>query len=230
MRGRPIFADRAEAGALLAEEVASLGLAEPLVLALPRGGVPVAAAIARRLHAPLDVALVRKLGAPGEPELAIGAVADGAAPEIVLNEKLVAALGIGADYIEAEAARELGRIEARRRSYEGLRPAVGVAGRAAIVVDDGVATGMTMQAALRSVRRLGPGRLIAATPVASPNALSMLRREADVAVCLGAPRRFLSVGAFYRSFAQVSEEEVARLLGEAAARVAQAEFPGQTDT
>ena len=221
MRRTLMFADRAEAGALLAEEVATLGLAEPLVLALPRGGVPVGAAIAMRLDAPLDVVLVRKLGAPGEPELAIGAVADGAAPEIVLNDKLVAALGIGADYIEAEAARGLGLIEARRRSYAGLRPGVDPAGRAAIVVDDGVATGMTMQAALRSVRRLGPGRLIAATPVASRDALAMLRAEADIAVCLSAPRRFLSVGSFYRSFAQVSEEEVFRLLGEAAARVTQ---------
>ena len=159
---------------------------------------------------------MRKLGAPGEPELAIGAVADGAAPEIVLNDQLVAALGVGADYIAAEAARGLSLIEARRRSYAGLRPNIDPAGRAAIVVDDGVATGMTMQAALRSVRRLRPGRLIAATPVASRDAIAMLRGEADAVVCLSAPRRFLSVGSFYRSFKQVSEEEVARLLSEAA--------------
>jgi putative phosphoribosyl transferase len=221
MRRRLIFADRAEAGALLAEEVANLDLVAPLVLALPRGGVPVGAAIARRLRAPLDVVLVRKLGAPGEPELAIGAVADGAAPEIVLNDELVAALGVGTDYIAAEAARELGRIEERRRGYVGLRPDIDPAGRAAIVVDDGVATGMTMQAALRSVRRLGPGRLIAATPVASRDALAMLRGEADAVVCLSAPRRFLAVGSFYRSFKQVSEEEVVGLLGEAASCVAQ---------
>jgi predicted phosphoribosyltransferase len=220
MRGRLIFADRAEAGALLAEEVAKLALVAPLVLALPRGGVPVGAAIAKRLQAPLDVALVRKLGAPGEPELAIGAVADGATPEIVLNDRLVAALGVSADYIEAEAARELRLIEARRRSYAGLRPGVEPAGRAAIVVDDGVATGMTMRAALRGVRRLGPGSLIAATPVASREALAMLRAEADIAVCLSAPRRFLSVGAFYRSFGQVTEDDVARLLREAAMRMA----------
>ncbi|MFZ1106149.1 MAG: phosphoribosyltransferase family protein, partial [Hyphomicrobiaceae bacterium] len=167
------------------------------------------------------VVLVRKLGAPDEPELAIGAVANGAAPETVLNDKLVAALGVGADYIEAETARQLATIERRRRGYAGLRPGVDPAGRAAIVVDDGVATGMTMRAALRSVRRLGPSRLVAATPVASQDALAMLRREADAAVCLSAPGRFLSVGSFYRSFAQVSEEDVVRLLGEAAARVAQ---------
>jgi putative phosphoribosyl transferase len=220
MHRKLIFADRAEAGALLAEQVAGLGLADPLVLALPRGGVPVAAAIARRLNAPLDVVLVRKLGAPGEPELAIGAVADGGAPVTVLNDRVVAALGVGPAYIEAETARELGVIEERRRAYAALRPKVSPAGRAAIVVDDGVATGMTMQVALRSVRSLRPGRLVAATPVASRDALALLRTEADDVVCLSAPRRFLSVGSFYRSFQQVSEEDVARLLGEAAARVA----------
>ena len=210
-----MFADRAEGGALLADPVAALGLADPLVLALPRGGVPVGAEIARRLAAPLDVALVCKLGAPNEPELAIGAVADGEAPEIVLNAGLVEALRIGAGYIEAEAARGRAAIERRRREYEGLRPNVGLAGRAVIVVDDGVATGMTMQAALRSVKRRGPARLVAAAPVAAREAVVMLRREADVVVCLSAPRRFLSVGSFYRSFAQVTEEDVARLLREA---------------
>jgi putative phosphoribosyl transferase len=216
---RLVFAHRAEAGALLAEEVAACDLAAPVVLALPRGGVPVGAAIARRLSAPLDVVLVRKLGAPGEPELAIGAVADGAAPETVLNDQLVAALGVSRAYIEAEVARELARIEERRRTYAGLGPNIPPAGRAAIVVDDGVATGMTMRAALRSVRRLGPSRLIAAAPVASREAVAMLRTEADAVVCLSAPRRFLSVGSFYRSFPQVSENEVVRLLQEAAERV-----------
>src|SRR5262245_51197826 len=214
MRRRLIFADRTEAGGLLAERVAALRLADPLVLALPRGGVPVGAEIAKRLGAPLDVAFVRKLGAPHEPELAIGAVADGASPEIVLNASLVEALRLGADYIEAQAARELTAIEKRRREYEGLRPAADPAGRDVIVVDDGVATGMTMQAALRSVRRLEPARLVAAAPVASREAVVMLRREADAVVCLSAPRHFLSVGSFYRSFAQVTEDDVARLLTE----------------
>jgi len=220
MRRRQIFADRAEGGALLANRIAALSLADPLVLALPRGGVPVGAEIAKTLAAPLDVVFVRKLGAPFEPELAIGAVADGPAPEIVLNAKLVNALAIGADYIEAQAARERAAIEQRRRAYEGLRPNVDPAGMAVIVVDDGVATGMTMQAALRSVRRLCPNRLIAAAPVASREAIAMLRREADDVVCLSSPRRFLSVGSFYRSFAQVTEDDVARLLREAAARTA----------
>ena len=217
MRRRMVFADRTEAGLLLAERLAGIGLLDPLVLALPRGGVPVGAEIARRLGAPLDVALVRKLGAPDQPELAIGAVADGASPEIVLNDKLVQALGLDDDYISAAAARELAAIERRRREYASVRPSVDPGGRSVIVVDDGVATGMTMQAALRSVRRRHPARLIAAAPVASREAVAMLRRECDEVVCLSAPRRFGSVGSFYRRFGQVSDEEVAALLQEIAA-------------
>jgi predicted phosphoribosyltransferase len=219
MRRRLLFADRAEAGQMLAERLAAMHLADPLVLALPRGGVPVGAEIAKRLSAPLDVAFVRKLGAPDQPELAIGAVADGNAPEIVLNDKLVAALCLSEDYIAAAAMRELAAIEQRRRAYEGLRPAIDPAGRTAIVVDDGVATGMTMQAALRHVRRRGPRGLIAAAPVAPREAARMLAREADELVCLGSPRSFGSVGSFYRSFAQVGDEDVARLLREARDRL-----------
>jgi predicted phosphoribosyltransferase len=195
-----------------------MGLADPLVLALPRGGVPVGAEIARRLGAPLDVSLVRKLGAPDQPELAVGAVADGASPEIVLNTELAAAMGVSADFIAAEVARELAVMERRRREYAHVRPAAAPNGRSVIVVDDGVATGMTMQAALRAVRRQGPARLIAAAPVASRDAVAMLRKECDEVVCLSAPRRFGSVGSFYRSFAQVSDEEVAALLEDATTR------------
>ena len=149
------------------------------MLALPRGGVPVGAQIARALSAPLDVAFVRKIGAPEQPELAVGAIADGDEPEIVLNHKLVRALGLSEAYISAQAALELGAIERRRREYADLRPAVDVAGRAVVVVDDGVATGMTMQAALRHVRRRQPARLIAAAPIASREAVALLKREAD---------------------------------------------------
>jgi putative phosphoribosyl transferase len=210
-----MFADRAEAGRMLGERLAGLDLPEPLVLALPRGGVPVAAEIARRLAAPLDVAFVRKIGAPGQPELAVGAIADGDEPETVLNAGLVRRLGLEEDYIVAEARRELAAIERRRRRYQDLRPAVDPAGRSVVVVDDGVATGMTMQAALRQVGRRKPARLVAAAPVASREAVRLLRREADAVVCLSAPRSFGSVGSFYRSFAQVSDEEVAALLREA---------------
>jgi putative phosphoribosyl transferase len=217
MRRRQLFADRAEAGRLLAERLAAMQLPRPLVLALPRGGVPVGAEIARRLHAPLDVVFVRKLGAPDQPELAVGAVADGAEPEIVLNTELVAMLDLSEDYIAAAAKRELGVIEQRRREWAPLRSAVDPAGCTLIVVDDGVATGMTMQAALRQLKHRHPARLIAAAPVASREAVAMLEREADDVVCLSAPRRFGSVGAYYQSFLQVTDEEVAALLREAAA-------------
>jgi putative phosphoribosyl transferase len=216
MRRRVMLADRAEAGRLLAERLAASAPAAPLVLALARGGVPVAAEIARALNAPLDVVFVRKIGAPDQPELAVGAIADGTEPEIVLNHKLVHLLDLSADYIASESARELAAIERRRREYEGLRPKVAPGGRTAIVVDDGVATGMTMQAALRQVKRGKPARLIAATPVASREAVAVLKREADEVVCLTAPRRFGSVGSFYRNFGQVSDEEVMALLREAA--------------
>jgi putative phosphoribosyl transferase len=212
MRRKLTFADRAEAGRMLAELLAALRLEAPLVLALPRGGVPVAAEVARALSAPLDVAFVRKIGAPYQPELAVGAVADGEEPEIVLNDELVASLGIDADFIAAQARRELASIERRRAEYAPLRARIDPAGRAVIVIDDGVATGMTMQAALRHLKRRKPARLIAAVPVASRDALEMLEREADEVVCLAAPRDFSSVGAFYRDFGQISDEEVATLL------------------
>jgi putative phosphoribosyl transferase len=214
-----IFADRAEAGRLLAERVAELGLSEPFVIGLPRGGVPVAAEVAARLGAPLDVGFVRKIGAPGEPELAIGAVADGDNPEIVLNDDLVRALGLAETYVAAAAMRELAIIEQRHRDYAASRPPRPSAGANNIVVDDGVATGMTMQAALRQLRRSKPGRLVAAAPVASRAAIRMLLREADDVVCLSSPRRFRSVGSSYRMFAQVSDEEVMELLRAAAARL-----------
>ncbi len=214
MRRRLMFADRAEAGRLLAERLAAMNLARPLVLALPRGGVPVGAEIAARLRAPLGVAFVRKIGAPHEPELAIGAVADGPSPEIVVNREQAKALELSDDFIAAEATRALASISQQRRTYERMCPAEEIADRAVIVVDDGIATGMTMQAALRSIRRKRPGLLIAAVPVASREAIAMLRGEADDVICLSAPRGFGSVGSFYRAFEQVSDDEVMRLLRE----------------
>ncbi len=219
MRRRMIFADRDEAGLLLADRLAEMILPNALVVALPRGGVPVGAQIARRLDAPLDVAFVRKLGAPDEPELAIGAVAEGDPPEIVLNARQVEELGLNEDFIRSAVARELAAIEQRRRDYADARPAVEPAGRTVIVVDDGVATGMTMQAALRSIRRRGAVRVVAAVPVASREAVAMLQEEADDVVCLSAPRRFGSVGSFYRAFGQVSDADVVGLLKAATARL-----------
>lgn len=211
-----MFADRAEAGRLLAARLADLNLDAPVVFALPRGGVPIGIEVARTLSAPLDVVLARKLGAPDQPELAVGAVAGTSdAPEIVLFAELVHTLGLSEDFIFDSAARELAVIERQRAQYQAVRPAVDAKGRPAIVVDDGVATGMTMQAALRHLRRRDPAQLIAATPVASRDAASMLNGEADVTVLLSVPRRFGAVGGFYRAFDQVTDAEVMRLLGAA---------------
>lgn len=208
-----MFADRAEAGRLLAARLIDLKLANPIVFALPRGGVPIGAEVARALAAPLDVAFVRKIGAPEQPELAVGAVAGVPdAPEIVVHAELVRSLGLSEAFILESAARELAAIERQRARYQAVRPTVDAKGETAIVVDDGVATGMTMQAALRHVRRSEPARLIAATPVAAREAAAMLRTEADAAVLLSVPRRFGSVGGFYRTFAQVSDAEVISLM------------------
>jgi putative phosphoribosyl transferase len=212
MSRRVMFADRSEAGHLLADRVAALSVDHAIVLALPRGGVPVGAEIARRLGVPLDVAHVRKIGAPGQPELAIGAIADGDDPVVVVNGTLVRELGLSEDFIAQQAAREHASIAQRRSDYAALRPPIEPAARAVIVVDDGVATGMTMRAALSHVRRRGPSRLVVAVPVASRDALALLKAEADDVVCLASPRRFGSVSAFYRSFAQVTDQEVAELL------------------
>lgn len=219
MRRRMTFADRNEAGLLLAERLSGLKLPLPLVLALPRGGVPVAAPIAKRLHAPLDVGFARKLGAPHEPELAIGAVVDCDPPEVVLNESLVKHLKIDEAFIQQTIVRELAVLAQRRGVYVGLQPDAKPSGRTMVVVDDGVATGMTMQAALRSIRKQGPKRLLVAVPVASRDALAMLQQETDEVVCLSSPRRFGSVGSFYRAFEQVSDADVTMLLQEAAKRI-----------
>ena len=214
MRRRLIFADRAEAGAMLARRLQDLGLEHPIVFALPRGGVPIGAQVARALSAPLDVVFARKLGAPQQPELAVGAVAGPSdAPEIVLHRQLIASLGLSEAFLMQSAARELAVIERQRAQYEAVRPRTATGHPTAIVVDDGVATGMTMQAALRHLRRLYPTGLIAATPVAAREAAAMLQQEADAAVLLSVPRRFGSVGGFYRSFSQVSDEDVMALLG-----------------
>jgi putative phosphoribosyl transferase len=216
MRRRVIFADRAEAGQLLGARLQGLELDQPVVFALPRGGVPIGAAVARALNAPLDVAFARKLGAPEQPELAVGAVAGVQdAPEIVLNSELIGGLGLREEFILQSVGRELAAIERQRARYQPVRPTIEVAGRTAIVVDDGVATGMTIKAALRHLRGKQPSRLIAAAPVAASEAAAMLKKEADEAVLMSVPRRFRSVGGCYRSFTQVSDEEVMALLAAA---------------
>jgi putative phosphoribosyl transferase len=207
-----LLADRSEAGRQLAERLTHLAGASPVVLALPRGGVPVGFEIAQALKAPLDLVLVRKIGAPFQPELALGAVVDGGRAETVLNEDLVREFQIPEDYLAEESARQLAEIERRRERYLVGRASVPVAGRTAIVVDDGIATGATMEAALHAARRADPKRLVLAVPVAPPDTLERLRGQVDEVVCLATPRVFGAIGSFYEDFRQLTDEQVVDLL------------------
>lgn len=211
------FRDRAEAGRRLAARLLAYKDQKPLVLALPRGGVPVGYEIARALAAPLDVVLVRKLGAPGQPELAIGAIALGAEPEIVTDPDLIAALGVSDAELAAIEARELDVLYRRRDVFLAGRLPAQVAGRTAILVDDGIATGATMRAALRATRAGKPERLVLAVPVAPADSLKELASEADAIVCLERPRWFTAVGQFYQRFPQLDDREVLALLEQARA-------------
>ncbi len=216
-----IFTDRNEAGRLLAKRLTAMKLDRPAVFALPRGGVPVAAIVAEALHAPLDLVLVRKIGAPGQPELAIGAVVDGDEPQMVFNESLVAMTGADAAYIEAVGKRELAEIERRREKYLGGRKRPDPKGRDVVVIDDGLATGATALAAVRALKKRGAARVILAVPVAPPDAVTRLGREADEVVCLEQPRDFQAIGQWYLDFHQLEDDEVIRLLDAAAARLAE---------
>jgi len=211
----PAFQDRAGAGRQLATALRRFSNVDPLVLALPRGGVPVAFEVARALGATLDLLLVRKIGAPGQEELALGAVVDGRNPQLVLNEEIVAMIGPPPGYIEAAKQRQLAEIERRRRAYRGSAPSPDVRGRNVIVVDDGIATGASMKAALRGIRRSGAARLILAVPVAAADTLEELATECDETVCLWAPIRLYAVGAHYADFTQTSDEEVIECLAQA---------------
>ncbi len=202
------FFDRSEAGRLLAQRVAALQAVDPVVFALPRGGVPVALEVASSLGAPLELILVRKIGVPYQPELAVAAVVDGGEAQIVVEPQVLAATGITREAIDAWARIELREIERRRQSYLAGREQVPVAGRTAIVVDDGIATGTTMRAALKALARRAPARLILAVPVAPPETLESLRAEVDEVVCLATPVEFGAIGRFYRDFHQLSDAEV----------------------
>ncbi|WP_419252648.1 erythromycin esterase family protein [Caulobacter sp. ErkDOM-YI] len=207
-----IFADRADAGRQLAARLARLGLSRPVVYALPRGGVPVAVEIAKTLAAPIDLILVRKLGAPGQSELAVGAVVDGQEAQVVINEDLAAATGADAAFLQDAQRRELGEIERRRTFYLGDRSRISPVGRTAIVVDDGLATGATAKAALRALRRQGAARIVLAIPLAPVETLDAMRAEADTVICLASPSPFLGVGRFYGDFHQLTDDETISLL------------------
>ncbi|MGD9617090.1 MAG: phosphoribosyltransferase [Alphaproteobacteria bacterium] len=210
-----LFDDRRDAGRQLAQALARYRQDDPVVLALPRGGVPVGFEVAKALGAPLDVLIVRKIGAPGHPELGIGAVIDGGNPHLVLNDDVIRQVRPPAAYIEEEKHRQLAEIERRRRRYAGDRTAAPVAGRTAIVVDDGIATGGTVRAALRGIAGGNPARLVLAVPAAPADSLAELRLDCDEIVCLATPEPFYAVGAHYRDFTQTEDEEVIRLLAEA---------------
>lgn len=206
------FPDRGFAGRLLAAEVAKLALADPVVLALPRGGVPVAVEVARAIGAPLDLVLVRKVGMPGEPEFAAAAVVDGAAAETVINEDAISAEDLDSSYFATSAAAARREIERRRRLYLGDRRPVPLDGRDLVVVDDGIATGTTVRAALKALRRKKPHKLILAVPVVAASVSRQIAEEVDLLIALAIPRRFGSVGAFFDDFTQLDDDEVIRLL------------------
>ena len=218
-----VFHDRAEAGRRLAAKLTQYEGQEAVVFALPRGGVPVAAPIAAMLHAPLDLVLARKIGVPFQPELAMGAVADGGSPVVVRNEDVIAMAGVDEAAFDAACRRELAEIERRRQLYLGGRIRPEAMGRVAIVVDDGVATGATTRAALRAVQARRPKTLVLAIPVAPTDVLEALRAEADETVCLEVHAAFGAIGFFYADFHQLDDHEVMAILDRFGSRNQKAE-------
>jgi len=223
------FRDRPESGRLLAAKLtAYANRPDVLVLALPRGGVPVAYEVARALQVPLDVFVVRKLGVPGHEELAMGALApDGVR---ILNQEVVKALRIPGSIIDEVAAEELEELKRRERLYRGSRPPPDLRGRMVILVDDGLATGATMRAAIRALRQQQLARIVVAVPTASPDTCEALGTEADEVICAMTPRPFLSVGHWYDDFTQTTDEEVRRLLAQRQQPEDRQPSPSATDT
>jgi predicted phosphoribosyltransferase len=209
-----LFANRREAGRILASLVMKYADRDDvLVLALPRGGVPVAFEVARALNVPLDVFIVRKLGVPGHDELAMGAIATGGIR--VLNEDVVISLELEPEVIDAVAAREEKELARRERLYRGARPAPDVHGRTVILVDDGLATGSTMRAAVAALRKQRPARIVVAVPVAAPETCEEFKTEVDETICAATPRMFNGVGRWYEDFSQTTDDEVHELLAQA---------------
>jgi predicted phosphoribosyltransferase len=205
------FLDRPDAGRRLAERLTGYaGRSDVMVLALPRGGVPVAHEVAQALHAPLDVFLVRKLGVPGHPELAMGAIAEGGVE--VLSDDLIREIGIPQKMVQQVAVRERIELDRRDALYRGGRALASVRGDVVILIDDGLATGATMQAAVTALRRLEPARIVVAVPVGASETCARLARLADEVVCLAMPEPFQAVGLWYEEFAQTTDDEVKQLL------------------
>jgi len=216
-----MFRDRQEAGEKLGIELKRLQLYKPVVLALPRGGVPVAAEVARILEAPLDLIIVRKVGAPENPELAVAAIVDGDPPDVVLNREIVEAYCLDDDGLRALIANERPELERRRLAYRGKHPPLSIAGKTAIIVDDGIATGTTMKVAIRALRRRSPREIVVAAPVAPPETVAALSDEGARIVCLSQPANFRALGYHYLSFPQLTDDEVTCALAEASRRLAE---------
>ncbi len=216
-----VFDDRADAGRKLAARLLKYKDQSPVVLGVPRGGVPVAFEVARALNAPLDVIIVRKLGAPGQPELGVGAVVDGDHPETILNREVVSALRVSRDYLEREIHNQLKEIHRRNQVYRSGRARIELKDRTVIVVDDGIATGGSIRAALRGIRHQGPKKVVLAVPVGPADTIDSLRDEVDEIVCMSTPPMFFGIGEFYRDFHQLADAEVIRLL-----ELARQEQPG----
>ena len=220
-----MFRDRQEAGQKLAVELVKLQLPDPVVLALPRGGVPVAAEVAKMLKAPLDLILVRKVGAPGNPELAVAAIVDGDPADVVLNREIVEAYSLDDDELRVLIAKERPELERQRTEYRGKQKPMSIDGKSVIVVDDGAATGTTMKVAIRALKRRSPREIIVALPVAPAQTLTDLACEADWAVCLSEPSQFRALSQHYLNFPQLSDADVLTILDD----VATAQAAGRRD-
>lgn len=211
-----MFRDREDAGVKLGLELIKLQLHQPIVLALPRGGVPVAVEVAKALHAPLDLLIVRKVGAPGNAELAVAAIVDGDPGEVVLNREIVETYSLDEDALRALIAKERPELERRRVAYRGKNKPKSISGKTAIIVDDGAATGTTMKIAIRALRRRSPKAIIVAVPVSPQETIAELAREADRVVCLVQPGQFRALSYHYLRFPQLSDGDVVAAMGEAA--------------
>lgn len=209
-----MFADRREAGRKLAKRLAHFRKEQPLVLALPRGGAPIGYEVAKALDAELDIVIARKIGTPGQPELALGAIVDGEHPEVVINDDVMRAVSPSPAFLEREKQSLLREIARREKVYRAGRKKPAVAGRTVIVVDDGIATGATVRAALYALRRAGPKRLVLATPVAPADTVAVLAQDADEVICLETPEPFYAISLHYDAFPQLDDAEVTEILAQ----------------